>query len=69
MREKSRIKPKTKIETELGIKGTKTCCICKKQFIGFGNNPDPLAGEYCCSDCDKNIVIPVRIFIDKKLYS
>ena len=65
MRENSKMKPKpeAEMETELGIEGKKTCCICKKKFVGFGNTPSPLAGSYCCSECDKNIVIPVRIYI------
>lgn len=41
------------------------CCICKKEFIGFGNNPYPLChkDDYdsrCCNDCD-NLVINARI--------
>lgn len=40
----------------------KTCCICGKKFIGWGNNPEPVKkfGE-CCNDCNSNVVIPARI--------
>ena len=40
----------------------KTCCICGQVFIGWGNNPEPVAkdGE-CCSDCNANRVIPARL--------
>ncbi len=38
------------------------CCICKKGFEGFGNNPAPvkLRGQ-CCDKCNEEVVIPVRI--------
>lgn len=41
-----------------------TCCICKKKFIGYGNNPEPLVrGEYlrCCDECNQ-LVIAARIY-------
>lgn len=42
------------------------CCICGKEFIGFGNNPYPLChkDDYdsrCCNDCD-NLVIQARMY-------
>jgi len=40
----------------------KTCCICDKQFEGFGNNPDPIKRDgYCCDDCNLMVVVPARI--------
>ena len=45
------------------------CCICGKEFDGYGNNPYPV-GKYfdyldeeerCCDECNDSIVIPVRI--------
>lgn len=39
------------------------CCICSKDFVGYGNNPFPL-GEYsslgesnnrCCNECDMKV--------------
>jgi len=40
---------------------SKTCCFCKKKFMGYGNNPAPLKDEgVCCDDCNKQYVIPKR---------
>lgn len=46
----------------------KICCICGKEFNGYGNNPEPVwmienedgTINRCCYWCDKNIVIPER---------
>jgi hypothetical protein len=40
----------------------KICCLCNKEFTGWGNNPSPLKeqGE-CCSVCDQTKVIPARL--------
>jgi hypothetical protein len=42
----------------------KTCSICKKEFRGFGHNPEPVAKyeKRCCAACNQEVVIPVRIF-------
>ena len=38
------------------------CVLCKENFTGWGNNPDPLAKEgVCCDQCDMDKVIPKRI--------
>lgn len=40
------------------------CCICGKEFEGYGNNPYPLAdGEdkRCCDECNWAYVIPARL--------
>ena len=41
------------------------CCICHREFIGWGNNPDPYKPENgndrCCDECNMNFVIPARI--------
>lgn len=40
----------------------KICCICGKEFEGFGNNPEPVKNEgKCCDECNEKIVIPARI--------
>ena len=39
----------------------KICVLCKKEFEGFGANPQPLAEGICCDECDKTKVIPERI--------
>ena len=39
-----------------------TCCICGKEFEGYGNNPYPVAEDgVCCDDCNMDKVIPARI--------
>lgn len=45
----------------------KTCCICGKKYIGFGNNPYPVADTNlrdlvgrCCDTCNATVVIPAR---------
>lgn len=40
------------------------CCICGKEFDGWGNNPWPVVKDKkaeCCDDCNWDIVIPARI--------
>lgn len=43
------------------------CCICGKEFEGYGNNPWPIGWDVyseedrCCNECNTNIVIPARI--------
>lgn len=38
------------------------CCICGKEFEGFGNNPDPYKRRGCCCDqCNRDYVIPSRM--------
>ena len=48
----------------------KICCICGKEFTGWGNNPDPITdadgnlfdeNDCCCDDCNNNVVIPARL--------
>jgi len=39
----------------------RTCCLCGEEFDGYGNNPEPLAGEgSCCDRCNAEKVIPAR---------
>lgn len=38
------------------------CCICGKEFNGFGNNPWPVKMEgKCCDECNGAHVIPARL--------
>ena len=40
-----------------------TCCICGKQFVGYGNNPWPVNDDEnarCCDPCNIDVVIPAR---------
>ena len=55
------------------------CCLCKKEFEGFGNNPQGVIddiigdkcvtlkkfkeGDVCCDKCNESIVIPHRAFV------
>ena len=43
-------------------KKKKVCCICGKEFTGWGNNPYPIKedGE-CCRVCNISVVLPRRI--------
>ena len=39
------------------------CCICGKEFSGYGNNPEPVKNfnDGCCDECNINVVIPERL--------
>ena len=46
----------------------KVCCICDKEFEGYGNNPWPIKENYkngsiqeCCDDCNVKYVISARL--------
>ncbi len=39
------------------------CSICGKMINGPGNNPAPLKRKNCCDDCNRQIVIPLRIYL------
>lgn len=41
---------------EEGEEKQKTCCICKKKYLGFGNNALPLKRGRCCDDCNRLVV-------------
>ena len=39
------------------------CCICKKEFTGYGNNPAPVVtrkNSRCCDRCNTEVVLPKR---------
>lgn len=40
-----------------------TCCLCGSDWIGWGNNPDPLGDvtDKCCDFCNQSKVIPARL--------
>ena len=47
----------------MGANEKHICCICHKEFIGYGNNPWPVDTDpeaVCCDDCN-NIVIAERL--------
>jgi len=46
----------------MNTENKKICCLCNKEFNGWGNNPEPLKEEgECCSVCDQTKVIPARL--------
>ena len=50
--------------SQLMDKPLNNCCICKKLFTGYGNNPYPIIDEskaVCCDMCNQTKVIPARI--------
>jgi len=61
MPRKKEVKPKPVIVVE--PEPTLTCCLCGKEFVGWGNNPSPLADEdkKCCDECNYTKVIPARL--------
>eukprot|EP01044_Picomonas_judraskeda_P012994 COSAG03_NODE_1919_length_3353_cov_32.836816_3_plen_105_part_00 len=41
---------------------TTSCILCKGEFVGYGNNPDPLSTTgRCCDMCNSVRVIPARM--------
>lgn len=34
----------------------KKCCICGREFEGWGNNVEPLAEGQCCDECNKKVI-------------
>jgi hypothetical protein len=51
----------------------KVCCICGKEFTGFGNNPKGAVdtnkkviqwseSDRCCDECNHKYVLPGRMF-------
>lgn len=39
----------------------KKCCICGKEFIGYGNNAEPIKKGVCCDSCNMKYIIRSRI--------
>lgn len=40
----------------------RACCICGKEFEGYGNNPYPVMSvtKTCCDECNKRYVVTTR---------
>ena len=36
------------------------CCICQREFEGYGNNAEPVSPGVCCDDCNMSVVVPAR---------
>lgn len=48
------------------MNNTNICCICGVTFSGYGNNAEPIAHGICCDSCNRNVVIPHRIYHAKQ---
>jgi ABC-type polysaccharide transport system permease subunit len=33
------------------------CSICKKKYVGFGNNAEPINDGRCCDKCNNTVII------------
>jgi len=44
----------------------KKCCICEKEFNGYGNNALPIKEGTCCDKCNEIFVFPSRLYMDPK---
>ena len=40
----------------------KKCCICGKEFNGFGNNSVPVRNGTCCDKCNVKFILPGRMY-------
>lgn len=42
------------------------CCLCGKEFVGYGNSAWPLNDNgRCCDECNTSKVIPARLALMK----
>jgi len=41
----------------------RTCCVCGKEYTGFGNNAEPVMEGRCCDECNRTKVLPLRMMI------
>ena len=37
------------------------CAICGREYTGYGNNAYPATIGYCCDECNRTVVVPLRI--------
>lgn len=40
---------------------TRWCSICGMDFVGLGNNAEPVNNGRCCDSCNQQVVITRRI--------
>ena len=43
-------------------KEVKVCSICNSEYVGWGNNAQPVNDGRCCDLCNSMHVIPARLF-------
>ena len=41
------------------------CCICGTEFVGYGNNAEPIRKGVCCDKCNMRYVFMCRNLITK----
>ena len=34
-----------------------TCCLCKDEYNGYGNNAEPLTDGRCCNECNEKVIV------------
>ncbi len=39
------------------------CCICGKEFNGYGNSAEPIKYGVCCDQCNLRFVLTSRILV------
>lgn len=39
------------------------CSICGEEYIGYGNNAQPVNDGRCCDECNRKTVIPIRVIL------
>lgn len=44
-----------------------TCSICQGQYVGHGNNAQPVNDGRCCGECNTTVVVPARIKRDEAI--
>lgn len=37
------------------------CCICGTEFVGYGNNAEPIRKGVCCDRCNERYILTSRI--------
>jgi len=48
------------------------CSICEKEYVGYGNNAEPINSGRCCDYCNSYEVVPKRfelLFKNGELHS
>ena len=39
------------------------CSICGEEYIGYGNNAQPVNDGRCCDECNRRTVIHIRVIL------
>ena len=46
----------------MDLNAEKTCSICREKYTGWGNNAWPVTDGRCCDACNRDYVIPARLY-------